>query len=348
MPARAVVNRLTQRTETPLQIHRDGMLGWRYLYARAADSQTADEPGQDYLSYQHDSAKFVFALCDGVGQSFFGDLAARLLGDRLVEWLWDEVPTGLDEREVHLGLSQALVQLIGIATQQVQAHRMPDNLPPLVEDVLNEKRTHGSESTFVCGRIDLPGGDGDRGRVLLAWMGDSRLRLWDGSGERTTVFGRTFRTAERWSTRRGPVRGEPHVFVTPLHARDGQLHVSRLMAYSDGLSVLDELQSPSDEELVVLVAQSAKKPWSDDVSFIEVRVLDPTSTDSLNESSRVAAPETVQPPARPLRPDSPTRNSPGSGPSRTRMAGVALGIVAVVIGFAIVGLLLWLLTQGHT
>src|SRR3954469_7654453 len=63
-------------------------LTWRYAYARSADCRRAGQVGQDFLTIRCDGRAVAFAVCDGVGQSFFGEIAAGLLGSALLDWLW--------------------------------------------------------------------------------------------------------------------------------------------------------------------------------------------------------------------------------------------------------------------
>jgi len=267
-----------QDGETPVQVVRDRPFAWRYAYARSADTRAAGEPGQDYLIFRHDDQTFVFALCDGVSQSFFGDLAAHFLGDELVDWLWKDLPLVLDVQAIRTALSAYLHSLTVQATEQVLHRPLPLDVPPILRDVLEQKRVQGSESTFVCGRIDLPAPSLPQGRIILAWMGDSRLRLWGPeptlsgaeAGERTAELGDTFHTAQRWSSRLGPVDSAPHIFITPVRL-DGRDHSTRLMAYSDGLAALDQFShSPSNFAVQDLITRAGESPTSDDVSFIEI------------------------------------------------------------------------------
>lgn len=128
----------------------------------------------------------------------------------------------------------------------------------------------GSESTFVCGRIDLPGPQFPQGRVVLAWMGDSRLRLWGPAGELGTELGDQFKTEQRWSSLQGLVGDELHLFVRPLD-QDGRRSILRLMVYSDGLFSLDE-HSYSLSNLFVqdLIDRAGETATSDDISFLQV------------------------------------------------------------------------------
>lgn len=241
----------------------------RYAYARSFDTRAADDPGQDYLTFRYNDQAVLFALCDGVSQSFYGDLAALYLGDALLNWLGNSLGLTLDAPTLASSLTSLLHDLTGPATEVVERHSLPESIPAMLRDVLEEKRALGSESTFICGRIDLPGTEIPQGRVVLAWMGDSRLRLWRPDGELTKELGNTFKTEQRWSSRRGPVGGDPHFFVGPL-TQEGH-RIDRLVAYSDGLSSLDR-HGPSLPNLALqdLIDQSGQAATSDDISFLEV------------------------------------------------------------------------------
>jgi hypothetical protein len=261
--------RVNPKTETAPQIKSGRVCSYRYAYARSADSRAADETGQDYLTFSESGTWFAFALCDGVSQSFFGDIAARVLGDGLLKWL-----EGLPSAEL-VRPGEALVGFLGEltrrATEWVQEYPIPEEISPMLQEVLEEKRALGSEATFLCGRIDLPGAGLPEGRLLLAWMGDSRLRFWGPAGERSAELGDTFHTDQRWSTRRGPVNGRPHLFVAPLASGGRQLEVVRVLAYSDGLAALDEHhEAPTNVALRELIATAAESATSDDISLLEI------------------------------------------------------------------------------
>lgn len=260
---------LSQDRETPVQCVRSRVFTYRYAYARSADTAAAGEPGQDYLALRHDDRTFVFALCDGVSQSFYGNLAARLLGDALVDWLWDELPPSGDDAAIGAALNARLLALITPATELVQQYVLPADLAPMLRDVLAQKRALGSDSTFVCGRVDLPGPDLPQGRLILAWMGDSRLRLWGPEGECSAVLGDHFDAAQRWSSRRGPVNGQPNLYVSPL-VQNGKPVILSLVVYSDGLSCLDGRQPPSNFGLQAAMDDAHDSATSDDISYLEL------------------------------------------------------------------------------
>jgi hypothetical protein len=262
MAERAIITRVSQERETPAQLVHRRSFSYRYAYARSADNRASGEHGQDYLVLREDDWRLAFALCDGVSQSFFGDLAARLVAEALVEWLWErKLPTD-DARAFQAALSEALQGLTPVAREHVRAVSLPEHLPPLVRDVLEHKRAAvGSQTTYVGGLLDASSDS-----LLLTWMGDSRIRFWDWKGtERTGELGDSFHAHERWSSQQG-VLGEVHATVMTLRG------VSRFMVYSDGLAtVAGHLDSTvGNRVLEDLIAQLAGFSVSDDVSLLEM------------------------------------------------------------------------------
>ena len=242
---------------------------YRLAYARATETQAADNIGQDYLTLCESEEVFIFVLCDGVSQSFYGDLAAKYLGDALLPWLQELPDTLTDAESFQAALHDALYALTATGTEQVQQVALPSDLPDILREVLEEKRSLGSEAMFVCGRIDLPHVEFPQGRVLLAWLGDARLRVW--CGKRELKLPGEFETKQRWSTRRGPVASVPHVYAAPVH--HNETAITHLMAYSDGLTALDTWDNlPSSEELDALIAQAEASPVSDDISFLGLQL----------------------------------------------------------------------------
>jgi hypothetical protein len=234
----------------------------RFLFDPSHDSKTSGEPGQDFVAFRHGADRFAFALCDGVGASFLGNLAAHYLGLALVEWLWAQPAEEMGAR-FEAGLSRLLHDLVPDARDWIERYPLPPSLPPLLQSVLDEKRAYGSETMFVCGHVTWPARTG--GTVALATLGDSELQIVDPSGR---VTHRTGSQQERWSTHRGP-RGQVRTYLLP--ARE----VARVIAYSDGLrSLARDLHRLSDDALDAAVARLGQQPLSDDVSLVDV-VLDP-------------------------------------------------------------------------
>jgi hypothetical protein len=255
--AGALTIRLPQETETPLKITQREHFGYRLAYARSLDSKTHDDKGQDYLVLREDEARLAFSLCDGVSQSFYGDIAAQILGDTLLEWMWE---TYKFSKQITDELMPVAQNLVHEGRKQVDPYPLPVNIPNMVRDVLEKKREIGSESTFVAGVMDSR-----IKKLAFVWMGDSRLRLWSSKAEITHKLGNTFHTKERWSSHKGLI-GELHGFVCPLKS------VRRIAVYSDGLVGIESQFNNfvPEEEMTRLIAQTEQSPTSDDVSMLEI------------------------------------------------------------------------------
>ena len=231
----------------------------RYMYDRSSDSKATGEPGQDYLTFCCASDQLVFAVCDGVGGSFLGNLAARFLGDHLIEWL-SVYPSLVKTEQLQRDLSRCLRELVGSASHLIENYPLPNDLPPIVREVLEEQRAYGSEAMFVCGRIEWPDRYTPR-QVALAWLGDAELQVCDRSGRWRRFLGTA---AERWSTSRGP-RGDLQALTGPAD------DVARIIGYSDGLrSLADDLRLLPDNMLDQALVRLARDPRNDDLSLIDI------------------------------------------------------------------------------
>ena len=236
-------------------------------YARSAETQGAGQRGQDYVAWRVDGQTVAFALCDGVGESFYGDLAARFLGDLLVAWLWQEPRPGETADALQARLVGRLQEWTGPATTLVEQHPLPPAIPDLQRQALEQKRAIGSQTMFVAARVDLPTPACPQGRLILVWMGDCRLRLWHTSGKAPAGPAHRHSTAQRWSTRAGAVGGPPHLLVRPVRGPEGELVA--VAAYSDGLAELDAHPTlPGERDLQRAITQSALSPASDDASYV--------------------------------------------------------------------------------
>jgi hypothetical protein len=230
------------------------------MYDRSEDSKANREPGQDYLTFHYVSGRLAFAVCDGVGGSFLGNLAAQFLGEHLVEWLWEQ-HSPIATNRLKRDLSRYLLKLTRPASHFIENYRLPSGLPPLVHEVLEEQRAYGSEAMFVSGRIEWPSSRSS-GQVALAWLGDAELQVYDRDGHRRALLSGT--VAERWSTSRG-LRGELHTFVG---AADG---IARVIGYSDGLhSLTDDLHHLPDRLLARELMRLGQHSLSDDLSLVDI------------------------------------------------------------------------------
>lgn len=244
---------ISQRQETPVTFVAQSQFSHRFSYARALESQQYNDPGQDYLTFLQDGSRFVFVLCDGVSQSFIGDLAARVLGKQLISRLRSGRYSS--EAAFRVALTKHLGRLTQSASVEVANYPLPSDLPDFQRVVLDEKRAHGSETTFVVGYLDLA-----TDVALFGWMGDSRLRLWRKDGREMVLPAESFKTFERWSTRKG-IDGELHVIEHRLS------DLGRIQTYSDGIFTLDEF-----DELVstAVIMKETDVLGDDDISFLEI------------------------------------------------------------------------------
>lgn len=257
-----------QKTETPITSVYQERFTFRYGYARAGETQQADDIGQDYLAFHVENKSFQFVLCDGVSLSFYGNIAAQFLATKLLTWLRSvSVEEARDERTMAVALNAYLDGLVEEATEIVDAYRLPRALSPLLRDVLEEKRKNGSEAMFVCGRVDIVDDWSKQANVFLACSGDMRVRLWDGIQEISCFPYDEEDRHQRWSTKNGLVSGD---IKTASSSGMGQ-PFNRMFVYSDGFAAIDSLRSiPKTERLQNLMVESFSSPTSDDISFLDI------------------------------------------------------------------------------
>jgi hypothetical protein len=248
---------LRQDAETPLTTLSTPFGTVLYLYARSGDSVSSATVGQDYVTFQYGKANLAFTVCDGVGQSFMGDLAARVLGDGLTEWLWG-IDRPDDAGSFSKAVTEALDRLTEKSAQQVADFKLPEHLPPLVVQALEMQRKYGSESMFVAGRLSLAGDDP---WIALCWLGDSPVAAIDIDGQLVDL-GPKGHTSERWNSSTG-VKGTVHTWV------GGAERVARVAGYTDGLSVESV---PTDADLARMMRDWVKEPPADDASLFDVRL----------------------------------------------------------------------------
>ena len=254
---------LPQDDDTPA--HRDLAAGpagtyvaFTYVYARSRDTREAQFSGQDFIAYRHDPERIVFAVCDGVSQSFFGDLAARFLGTRLVEWLW--TADSSDAATFRSTLDDRLREWPTEASALVEAKTFRADLPEMQRIALERKRTNGSESMFVAGQIDRTAN-----RLALCWLGDMRLHLWTADGTPVAIPEAVWETRERWSTRLGPKNGSARGCVLPL------TEIQRITAHSDGVGhFADSFSRLAQDQLDPMIAELQQAPTSDDASVLDI------------------------------------------------------------------------------
>lgn len=258
--------RVPQSIETPVTFVPVPSAYVRFAYSRSSDSMTSHVDGQDYLCFQHNDQRFVAVVCDGVGSSFCGNLAARILGDGLLEWLWAVDITYLSSAAALVeAATSALNKLQKQARHEVEDYQIPGQMSPLVRQALEAQRAYGSEAVFAAVRIDHPSPMIPDGLISICWMGDTRIYALDDEGAQIELGGR-WENADRWSSTKG-VRGQMFGWMRELAG------VGRVVAHSDGLSAhTDRLLDYSDDTLDREIRAGSRLPTSDDVAFIDVVV----------------------------------------------------------------------------
>jgi Protein phosphatase 2C len=253
------------------------MLSVRLLSVRSQEAQLQKLANQDYAQVyiQADGSSLCFCVCDGVGSSYKGDFAARYLARSLVEWMQNL--TDLQVRTSAL-VSQldARFNLWGRAAQkQLQQAAIPASTPALVREVLEDLRdTYGSETVFLCGRVDLDAGSNvtsaeDAGRlysaeVLVCWMGNVTAQLFTAADE-YVMLGEDDDRAARWSTLRGS-RGPVSIWKRHLET------IERLIVHTDGLdAIAASLPHLDDEAWLTETQRLLLLPCNDDMTALELR-----------------------------------------------------------------------------
>lgn len=262
--------RVPQTIETPVSFVSAPGAYVRYAYSRSSDSMNSQVEGQDYLCFKHNDQRLVFVVCDGVGQSFCGNLAARILGDNLLDWLWSLDVTYLGGAPA---LAEAATSYLNRIQKQAQLevaeYQIPTEMSGLVRQALEAQRTYGSEAIFAAARIDHPSAMIPEGLISICWMGDTQIHAFDLQGQ-PFVLGGQWSNANRWSTAQG-TKGTMATWMSELE------NVSRVVSFTDGLTAhATKLFDYGDTKLDKEIHAGAKLPTSDDVAFIDVVLRTPT------------------------------------------------------------------------
>jgi len=226
----------------------------RIALDRSYESAQAGEPSQDYLAVRCDR-RLTFAVTDGVGSSFLGDVAAQILAIQLAEWL-ATAPIG---DYVATTLGRFLSELSTDVAERVANWPIPDSAPTLIRAALDQQRAYGSEAMFVAGTVDLSGRRDATATVV--WLGDARLRVVMRDGSTSDHSGRT---TDRWSSRLGP-RGQVQSQTWPV------AEVARIVACTDGvLPALDATVALPDAALQEVLFEQARRPGNDDMALVDI------------------------------------------------------------------------------
>lgn len=252
-----------QQVDQPLTTIVQSPFRCRFAYAKAGETALYKENNQDFLAFRIDENALSFIMCDGVSLSYRGDFAAHFLGTHLLNWI---SATGHAERN-EASFHEYLHSLRECAAEQMSRLTVPSDLPLLLRDVLEDKKRIGSETMFICGRVDVFNGIHPYHRIWLTWHGDVRLRLWQHGQESGEFLGGSNSTRQRWSAARGLIGGRACTWQQQVEGRIP----SRLLVYTDGFSDLDDRQDPPKDEQLRRKLEHTNGEWlGDDASFLDI------------------------------------------------------------------------------
>jgi serine/threonine protein phosphatase PrpC len=277
---------LDNSIETPLAYERCGPFAWRYAYQRSADARKSSSVGQDAVAYRASEDRFAIALCDGVGNSFLGEIAASFLANELMTLLWElkQSPESVDDLRFRLGAQ--LQELTSKARGIVDGAQLPRSLPAIAAEAMERKRVSGSQSTLVAAMVSLQ--PDSSAWVAIVRLGDSRIRFWADGVEDQDCVGVPM-SGQVWSSHGGILGGSLAVAIRDVHPAAS----IRIVAYSDGLDILDHGPWPrSTRAIQSSMELAADRSGSDDASFIEValrQALGPEVVEALPAPADVTA-----------------------------------------------------------
>lgn len=258
--------RTDQRRKTPVTNGpKTAPFFFRFGLDRSRDTQKSNQPSQDCVSVQWTETRLSATLCDGVSQSFFGELAAAELSNKLSKFLLD-LPDESNPNHLYDIIRAFLNTLSSTFSQTVEEHSLEGVEPAFLKAVLEKKRYLGSEAVFCAVLLDKT-----TDHVLFVWAGDCRLRLWLQGEEVTSELLNTesFITRERWSSSKGVI-GNFHLALYPFSSLD------TIVSYSDGLAPMDDRPNIFQETNVAIeqcISQTKPLASSDDVSFLQISTL---------------------------------------------------------------------------
>lgn len=235
----------------------------RYAFYPKIELHKRGKGGEDYIVVRVEGNKIAFALCDGVGSSYFGGLASQFVGELLISSLWSEAnnPTNFD---LVKKLEKRLNQELELA--DVELDRRTGQLDSGLQKRLGSLRDRaGAQTNFVCGVVSLDSSAGKRDKISLFWLGDAKLQIFE---KKSLISEFTGKSAEAWSSKSG-VLGQIHSYTSDEPNIDG------IIAFSDGLNPsankINRSLTNADLENAFRESQAVK---DDDVSYLEIELID--------------------------------------------------------------------------
>ena len=294
-------------------------------YRRSLDFDASNLPGQDFAAVRASSEYLVGVVADGVSRSFYGHLAAQHVSMGLLHTLWNERQHPPDATE----LSSVLRDFERPLCKAVESYQIPEHLPQLQRNVLENRRPKGSQSVFAAFIADL-----ENSVFTLYQVGDvdAVVHAYDQEN------GHLIRSPKegRWSS-----HGETEL----LMKRSVLQNVQALVIKSDGAgSAWGCDRNPPTLDEVAFERMARESAQADDVSFVAgviPKVPDGSNVNrAVTYATRVTSSGSTSPAAESYAPgQSGTEES--RFPVRLRLAGRYLRILLQVLGCIYLVLLIW-------
>ena len=250
----------------------------RYLSYRKSEDAALNLRSEDYIVSEINPEKTVFGLCDGVGSSFYGNIGSQILGEILLNWLGKvAAPNNFDPdkpqtadkwlEKLTAELTAELNNRTVFATSVVQKKELTSQNEMVRMAESTQREDFGTQSNFACGIVWPASKSLPKGLVLLFWLGNARLRLFNQNKDLTSLLGwgkDPDQLLEVWSSKDGVI-GRVYSFVTDLSK------VTSIIAYSDGLENAEEHIRPNlDGERLEALVQHSQSIKDDDATFLEL------------------------------------------------------------------------------
>jgi hypothetical protein len=250
----------------------------RFLSYRKSEDAALNLRSEDYIVSELTPEKAIFVLCDGVGSSFYGNLGSQILGEVLLSWLAKlTLPKNLSLEKPQVAhswlntltaeLTSELNSRVAFATSVIQKKEIssPDELVRLAE--ITQRDDFGTQSNFACGVVWPRSASLPKGLVLLFWLGNARIRLFNQNRDLTSMLGwgkNPEQLKEVWSSKDGVV-GKVYSYITELSA------VTHIIAYSDGLENAEsDIRPGLDGTQLEALVQQSQSVKDDDATFLEL------------------------------------------------------------------------------
>ncbi|MNP15490.1 hypothetical protein D3C76_1078510 [compost metagenome] len=238
-----------------------GLLSCRYGYGRAIEKVNQGEFGRNFLGINIKDDTCNFTLCKGIGEDGHKGLAARYIGNMLMDWL--DITEDWSSAEFQSYLHNIPPLSIADVNNEIRSNVSNSEF---MRVFLDEQPLHNSDVMYICGRIELPTLDNPIGRIWMAWQGDTRLRFWRDGLEVSQFFNETMTENEWWSANHGTVGGSPHVYQSRLEYGMPM----RLLLYTEALSDLDPIRDwLPDEQVQILFDAPHTNGLREDAAYLE-------------------------------------------------------------------------------